>query len=82
MADENAPFEFLVMGCMPYYLPQDEARFQNVIATANQTRPAFSVHCGDTKGGQRPCDDAVPFGTDTLFAKIIRNIAKACRRKK
>lgn len=58
-ADDNAPFEFLVMGCMPYYMPQDEARFQNVIATANQTRPAFSVHCGDTKGGQKPCDDAV-----------------------
>jgi hypothetical protein len=58
-ADETTPFEFLVMGCMPYYMPQDEARFQNVIAAANQARPAFSVHCGDTKNGQKPCDDAV-----------------------
>jgi hypothetical protein len=56
---EAEPFEFLVMGCMPYYMPQDEARFQNVIATANTLKPAFSVHCGDTKGGQKPCDDAV-----------------------
>ena len=58
-ADDDSPFHFLVMGCMPYYMPQDEARFQNVIIEANQVRPAFSVHCGDTKSGQRPCDDAV-----------------------
>jgi hypothetical protein len=57
-ADTGTPFEFLVLGCMPYYMPQDEARFQHVIAAANQVRPAFSVHCGDTKYGQDPCDDA------------------------
>ncbi|MCX6857279.1 MAG: hypothetical protein NTV80_20515 [Verrucomicrobia bacterium] len=51
-ADKDASFEFLVMGCMPYYMPQDEARFQNVIAMANQVRPTFSVHFGDTKSGQ------------------------------
>lgn len=55
--ETNAPFEFLVMGCMPYHMPKDEARFQNIIAIANQARPAFSVHCGDTKYGQVPCDD-------------------------
>lgn len=58
-AASDEPFEFLVMGCMPYYMPQDVERFQNVIATANQQFPAFSVHCGDTKSGQKPCDDAV-----------------------
>ncbi len=57
-AENNEPFEFLVMGCMPYYMPQDAERFQNVIAAANEISPAFSVHCGDTKYGQAPCDDA------------------------
>ncbi len=58
-AEQNDPFDFLVMGCMPYYMPQDVGRFQNVIAAANKVAPAFSVHCGDTKFGQKPCDDAV-----------------------
>ncbi len=62
--DKDAPFEFLVMGCMPYYMPQDEARFQNVIAAANQVRPAFSVHCGDTKSGQKPC-------VETAYGNIL-----------
>lgn len=46
------------MGCMPYHMPQDAGRFENVIAAANAHRPAFSVHVGDTKYGQVPCDDA------------------------
>lgn len=58
-AAEPQPFEFLVMGCMPYHMPQDAERFENVIAYANAHGPAFSVHVGDTKFGQVPCDDAV-----------------------
>lgn len=56
-AEPPKPFEFVVMGCMPYYFPEDEARFQNVIREVNRLNPAFSVHCGDTKGGKDPCDD-------------------------
>ncbi len=47
------------MGCMPYHMPQDAGRFEHVITTANERHPAFTVHVGDTKSGQTPCDDAV-----------------------
>lgn len=52
------PFEFLVMGCMPYHFPGDAARFENVIEAANGAAPAFSVHCGDVKFGRMLNDDA------------------------
>ncbi|MCD6050624.1 MAG: metallophosphoesterase [Verrucomicrobia bacterium] len=58
-AEAPKPFEFIVMGCMPYYLPEDNQRFQYVITEVNKLNPAFSVHCGDTKGGKDPCDDPV-----------------------
>lgn len=58
-AADPQPFEFLVMGCMPYHMPQDEERFANLTAVANDVQPAFTVHVGDTKSGQTPCDDAV-----------------------
>ncbi len=56
-AEHDEPFEFLVMGCMPYHMPADAARFENVISTANELGPTFSVHVGDTKYGMAPCDD-------------------------
>lgn len=52
------PFEFLVMGCMPYHFPADAERFENVIEAANAAAPAFSVHCGDVKSGRAVNDDA------------------------
>lgn len=52
------PFEFLVMGCMPYSFPGDAARFEHVIEAANAAAPAFSVHCGDVKSGRVRNDDA------------------------
>jgi hypothetical protein len=52
------PFEFLVMGCMPYYMPGDAERFENIIEVANLAKPAFNVHCGDTKFGRLLNDDA------------------------
>lgn len=52
------PFEFLVMGCMPYHFPADAGRFENVIEAANAAEPAFSVHCGDVKFGRMINDDA------------------------
>jgi hypothetical protein len=54
---ETAPFDFLVMGCMPYHFPADDARFRNLIAAANALAPAFSVHLGDIKSGKTPCSD-------------------------
>lgn len=51
------PFEFLVMGCMPYHFPEDHDRFHNIITEANRIAPAFTVHAGDIKSGQAPCSD-------------------------
>lgn len=56
-AEDDDPFQFLVMGCMPYHMPADAARFEHVISTANELGPTFSVHVGDTKYGMAPCDD-------------------------
>ncbi len=57
-AENDDRFEFLVMGCMPYHMPADAARFEHVISTANDLAPTFSVHVGDTKYGMAPCDDS------------------------
>jgi len=64
---EGEPFEFLVMGCMPYFFPEDSERFENLIAEVNAMGPAFSVHCGDTKAGSEPCDDEVLERIKTSF---------------
>lgn len=53
----GAPYHFCVIGDMPYYLPQDFERFDNVIDTVNEENPAFTVHVGDTKSGSAPCSD-------------------------
>ncbi len=42
---------------MPYNLPQDLDRFDNVIDVVNAEDPAFTVHVGDTKSGGTPCSD-------------------------
>lgn len=56
-ADSSQPFSFVVMGCMPYYFPEDDARFLDLIDAVNAAAPAFTVHVGDTKSGQTPCSD-------------------------
>lgn len=63
-------FEFLVMGCMPYHFPADEARFENVITAANSAKPAFSVHCGDIKYGRMLNDDASLLRVKTWFDRF------------
>ena len=50
-------FHFCALGDMPYYLPADYARFDNVIEVVNAERPAFTVHVGDTKSGSSLCTD-------------------------
>ncbi len=42
---------------MPYRLPGDYARFENMIKEVNKEKPAFSVHVGDFKSGSTVCSD-------------------------
>jgi hypothetical protein len=42
---------------MPYSLPQDLRRFENLITEINRLKPSFSIFIGDTKSGSSPCSD-------------------------
>ncbi len=55
---EPARFHFVAFGDMPYNLPADFSRFENLIAAVNASGPAFAIHVGDLKGGGWPCRDA------------------------
>jgi hypothetical protein len=50
-------FKFVALGDMPYSLPQDFQRFENLITEINQLKPSFSIFIGDTKSGSSPCSD-------------------------
>ncbi|QWE19686.1 hypothetical protein C2747_04435 [Polynucleobacter corsicus] len=51
-------FKFIALGDMPYSLPQDFQRFENLITEINQLNPSFSIFIGDTKSGSSLCSDA------------------------
>lgn len=54
---QNKKFDFIAFGDMPYKLPDDYARFEDLIRQVNKEKPAFSVHVGDFKSGSTPCSD-------------------------
>jgi len=54
---QSKKFEFIAFGDMPYRLPNDYERFENLISQINHEKPAFSVHVGDFKSGSTPCSD-------------------------
>lgn len=54
---DDGSFHFCALGDMPYYLPADYERFDNVIDVVNAENPAFTVHVGDTKSGSSLCSD-------------------------
>ena len=54
---QSKKFEFIAFGDMPYRLPNDYARFENIITQINSQKSAFSVHVGDFKSGSTPCSD-------------------------
>lgn len=67
---EEASFHFCALGDMPYNLPEDYARFDNVIGAINAESPAFTVHVGDTKAGASPCSDDFLQRTWESFAEF------------
>lgn len=64
---QSKKFEFIAFGDMPYRLPNDYERFENLITQINHEKPAFSVHVGDFKSGSTPCSDEYFFKIYNYF---------------
>lgn len=56
-SQKNNSFSFFVLGDMPYHLPEDYNRFENVIDRLNQENQVFNVFVGDFKSSKTPCSD-------------------------
>ncbi len=57
-AQQPAGFNFIVFGDMPYTLPADYVRFENLIRDVNaQKSQVFNVHVGDIKASKTECTD-------------------------
>ena len=52
---QSKKFEFIAFGDMPYRLPNDYERFENIITQINNQKSVFSVHVGDFKSGSSLC---------------------------
>ena len=46
-------FAFVAFGCMPYG-PENFPAYERLLTEISRHHPAFTVHCGDTKGGGEP----------------------------
>ncbi|MCC5935813.1 MAG: metallophosphoesterase [Lunatimonas sp.] len=57
MPSEQGSFEFMVIGDVPYHLPEDFSRFEQMVQAINDYGPAFTIHVGDIKSGSTPCTD-------------------------
>ncbi|QHV95383.1 metallophosphoesterase [Spirosoma endbachense] len=55
---QQAPFSFVAFGDMPYNLPEDYGRFENLIRDVNKQNQVFNVHVGDIKSSENDCSDA------------------------
>jgi hypothetical protein len=47
----------MAIGDLPYHLPADFERLENIITEVNAVKPVFTVHIGDIKSGSTPCSD-------------------------
>ena len=50
-------FSVIAFGDMPYFLPEDYSRFENLIKAVNEEHQAFNVHVGDIKSSNTPCSE-------------------------
>lgn len=62
-------FSFVAMGCVPYGA-NNFAAYERLLAEINRHAPAFTVHCGDTKGSSEPPSDALLAQVKTWFNSI------------
>jgi len=54
---QDKSFSIVAFGDMPYVLPADYARFENLIKTVNEEHQAFNVHVGDIKSSSTKCTE-------------------------
>src|SRR5271154_5783471 len=54
---QGESFSIIAFGDMPYFLPDDFVRFENLIQSVNQQNQAFNVHVGDIKSSNTPCTE-------------------------
>jgi hypothetical protein len=59
MVARHQPFDFALIGDVPYTDEQETNLFPNMIRDLNAANLAFVVHDGDIKSGNTPCSDAV-----------------------
>ncbi len=50
-------FSIIAFGDMPYFLPEDFKRFENLIQAVNDQAQAFNVHVGDIKSSKTLCTE-------------------------
>jgi hypothetical protein len=55
--DKKESFSIIAFGDMPYFLPKDFTRFENLIKEVNNQAQAFNVHVGDIKSSNTPCTE-------------------------
>src|SRR6185503_6513784 len=56
---DHKPFDFALIGDVPYTDEQETNLFPNMIRELNAAKLAFVVHDGDIKSGSTPCSDSV-----------------------
>jgi hypothetical protein len=64
------PFEFVAFGDMPYTLPEDYGRFENLIKETNKQNQVFNVHVGDIKSSKTACSDSMYRIVYNYFQKL------------
>lgn len=69
LAQGKSAFSFVAIGDMPYFVPQDYAKFDRLIDVINREKPAFTVHIGDIKAANLPC-------SDENYAKVLAQFAR------
>ena len=68
-AESTDRFSFVAFGCMPYG-KENYAAYERLLTEISRQRPAFTVHCGDTKSGSEPPTDAFLAQVRTWFDAI------------
>ncbi|CAN5313288.1 hypothetical protein BH10BAC4_BH10BAC4_03040 [soil metagenome] len=56
-AEKVTAFSFMAIGDMPYFVPDDYSRFDNVIREINKVKISFTIHVGDFKSSKMICSD-------------------------
>jgi hypothetical protein len=65
-AEADGRFSFVALGCMPYG-KDNFAAYERLLGEINRHRPAFTVHCGDTKAGSEAPTEAILLQVRTWF---------------